>query len=368
MKFSVSSSAFLKQLQVASGALSSNPVMAILEDFLLELKGNLLSITTSNLEVSIITSIEVQGSENGKIALSGKTLLETLKSLPEQPVSFEIDDENRGVEITSSSGKYKLVGENPADFPEINRPDGDPSIELDAKNLLSAVDRTIFATSTDEMRQAMKGVCLNIDFDHITFVSTDAHKLVKSAYLDVQSDHAASLILTKKTLLTLKGILRPDTKVTISFDKSKAFFQYDNVLVTARLIEGKFPDFNAVIPVNNPNQLRINRLDLLSAIRRLAIFANKSTNQIIFDIQDNSLTINAQDLDMNNEATEQLICNYDGEILDLSLNAKYLIEILSVMTSEEIIFQMSVPNKPVIIVPAEQDPNEDLLMLVVTNY
>ena len=368
MNFSVSSSAFLKQLQVASGALSSNPVMAILEDFLLELKGKLLTITTSNLEVTIQTSLEVQGKGNGKIAISGKTLLETLKSLPEQPVSFEINDETRGVEITSSSGKYKLVGENPADFPELTKPDTEDSIEIEAKSLLAAIDRTIFATSNDEMRQAMKGVCMNIDFNHITFVATDAHKLVKSAFLDVTSETAASLILTKKTLLTLKGIVRADSKVKIYFNKTKAYFEFDNVMVTARLIEGKFPDYNAVIPINNPNKLRINRQELLSSIRRLSIFANKSTNQIVFDIQENSLTINAQDLDMNNEATEQLICNYDVEILDISLNAKYLIEILSVMVSEEIVFEIHSTNKPVIIVPAEQEPNEDLLLLVVTNY
>lgn len=233
---------------------------------------------------------------------------------------------------------------------------------------MAAIDRTIFATSNDEMRQAMKGVCMNIDFNHITFVATDAHKLVKSAFLDVTSETAASLILTKKTLLTLKGIVRADSKVKIYFNKTKAYFEFDNVMVTARLIEGKFPDYNAVIPINNPNKLRINRQELLSSIRRLSIFANKSTNQIVFDIQENSLTINAQDLDMNNEATEQLICNYDGEILDISLNAKYLIEILSVMVSEEIVFEIHSTNKPVIIVPAEQEPNEDLLLLVVTNY
>ncbi|MBK8735697.1 MAG: DNA polymerase III subunit beta [Saprospiraceae bacterium] len=368
MNFSVSSSAFLKQLQLASGALSSNPVMSILEDFLLELKGKILTITTSNLEVSIQTSIEVEGKGNGKIAISGKTLLETLKSLPEQFVHFEINDETRGVEITSSSGKYKMVGENPADFPEMTKPDGDDNFTIESKNLLVAIDRTIFATSNDEMRQAMKGICMNINFNNVTFVATDAHKLVKSTFLDVVSETATSIILTKKTLLTLKGILRPESNVKVYFNKSKAYFEFDNVMLTTRLIEGKFPDYNAVIPINNPNKLRISRQDLLSSIRRLAIFANKSTNQIVFDLQENSLTINAQDLDMNNEATEQMICNYDGDPVDISLNAKYLIEILSVMTSEEIIFEINTTNKPVIILPAEQEPNEDLLMLVVSNY
>ncbi|HRI32189.1 MAG: DNA polymerase III subunit beta [Saprospiraceae bacterium] len=368
MKFVASTSALLRQLQIAAGALSANPVIPVLEDFMMTLQGNKLSIAASNLEMTITTDLEVTGQENGKIAIPGKTLLETLKSLPEQPLSFVINSETRGIEITSASGKYKLVGEKSEDFPEIETPTDEDSIEMDSIQIQKGIDKTFFAASNDEMRQSMRGININIDFNHVTFAATDAHKLVKYSFLDVESNVASSLLLTKKSMLALKGILPRDGKVKIYFGKTKAFFSFDNCLFATRLIEAKFPDFNAVIPTNNQNKMIVNREELISALRRLSIFANKTTNQIVLNIQDKSLTITAQDLDFNNEATEQLSCSFEGEAVNLGLNAKFMLEMLNVIESEQVIFEISLSTKPAIILPSEQNAGEDLLMLMVTNY
>lgn len=368
MKFVASTSALLRQLQIAAGALSANPVIPVLEDFMMTLQGNKLSIAASNLEMTITTDLEVTGQENGKIAIPGKTLLETLKSLPEQPLSFVINSETRGIEITSASGKYKLVGEKSEDFPEIETPTDEDSIEMDSIQIQKGIDKTFFAASNDEMRQSMRGININIDFNHVTFAATDAHKLVKYSFLDVESNVASSLLLTKKSMLALKGILPRDGKVKIYFGKTKAFFSFDNCLFSTRLIEAKFPDFNAVIPTNNQNKMIVNREELISALRRLSIFANKTTNQIVLNIQDKSLTITAQDLDFNNEATEQLSCSFEGEAVNLGLNAKFMLEMLNVIESEQVIFEISLSTKPAIILPSEQNAGEDLLMLMVTNY
>lgn len=368
MKFTVSTHTLLKPLQTASVALTANPVMQVLEDFLFVLEGNKLSIAASNLEVTISTEIQVNGTENGKIAIPGKTLLETLKSLPEQPLHFVIDTDTRGIELTSASGKYKLVGEKAEDFPEIEKPSDEDQIMMDSIQIQRGVDKTVFAASNDEMRQAMRGINLNIDFNHVTFAATDAHKLVRYSFLNVSSDVASSLLFTKKSMLALKSILPKEGQVTIYFGKTKAFFAFEDIIFSTRLIEAKFPDYNAVIPTNNPNVMQVNREELITVLRRLMIFANKSTSQVVFNVQDKSLTVNAQDLDFNNEATEQMECSYQGEPINLGLNARFLLEMLSVIESETVKFEISSSNKPSLLLPMEQAMGEDLLMLVVTNY
>lgn len=365
MKFVVSTTVLNKGLQIASGALTSHPVMPVLEDFLFDLKGNNLSISTSNLEVTINTRIEVSGSEDGRIAIPGKILQETLKMLPEQPLSFMIDTENKSIEITSSSGKYKLTGEKAEDFPALETPTNEDKIEVGSEQLRKGIERTSFAVSNDEMRQNMRGINLSIDFSSITFAATDAHKLVRYTFRNIESDVATSIILTKKSMLILSSILPKDTKVLLHFNKSKAFFSFDNTLLYCRLVEAKFPDYNAVIPVSNNNILTVNREDIIAALRRLSIFANKSTNQFVMSLGEDSLTVNAQDLSFNNEATEQISCTYAGTQINVGLSAKNLLEILSLLYTDQVIFKLSADNKPIIIVPDEQDPDEDILMLIV---
>ena len=364
MTFSVSSTELLKKLQLASGAISNNVVMPILEDYHFNLTGNTLTVKASDLETTIITEVEVNGVESGEVAVPAKILTETLKSLPQQPITFRADMDNFGIEITSSTGKYKMAGEDASDFP--NTPDANETdeIRVPAKAIVNGIAKTLFATSNDELRPAMSGVLFQIDFDKITMVATDAHKLVKYTYTDVKSEIVTQFIVPKKVLSQLKNSLSTTDDLKISFNKSNAFFVSDNVQMICRLIDSRYPDYNAVIPVDNPNRMVVIRGDLHSSLKRIAFYANQTTNQVTFTISDGSLTINAQDKDFSNEATEQLSCTYEGEPMQISFNAKFLAEMLRVLTVEEISMEMSTPNRAGILMPGEASDNEEILMLV----
>jgi DNA polymerase-3 subunit beta len=364
MKFSVSSSDLLKQLQIAGGAIGSNPVLPILEDFLFSVQDNHLTISATDLETSIITQIEVMSDGDGTVAVPAKILLDTLKELPQQPITFNVNTENYGIEITSAYGKYRLAGENGQDFPKIPEADSVDTIKLQASALSQSISKTLFATSNDELRPAMTGVYFQVDFNKLTFVATDAHKLVKYTFTEISSEVSTSFIVPKKALNLLKGALPSGDDVTLSFNKSNAFFSFANVQLICRLIDAKYPDYNAVIPVNNPNLLTMGRSDFMNSLKRIAIYANKTTNQVILNINDGSLTVSAQDLDFSNEATEQLTCTYEGEPLTIGFNAKFLIEMLNVLESDEVKMELSTPTKAGILLPAEPTDGEEILMLV----
>lgn len=364
MKFSTSSSDLLKHLQIAGGAISTNPVLPILEDFLFTITDNRLKITASDLETTIITSMDIISEANGMVAVPAKILIETLKALPEQPVTFEVDEDSNGISVTSAYGKYKLSGENGSDFPETPAFAEGNEIELLGGVLSQAIANTIFATSNDDLRPTMTGVYFQIEADQITFVATDAHKLVKFASKINNADVSTSFIVPKKALNMLKMSLHTNEPVKISFNKSNAFFAFGNFQMACRLIDGRFPDYNAVIPVNNPNLLSIRRSDFLSSIKRIAIYANKTTNQVLFKIDGNTLNISSKDLDFSNEAEETLACTYEGSPLNISFNAKFLIEMLNVLNADDIKMELSVPNRAGIIKPVEQEDSVDLLMLV----
>ncbi len=365
MKFSISSSDLLKQLSIANGAIGSNPVLPILEDFLFTINGNRLTIAASDLETSITTSIEVKSDSNGSVAIPAKILLETLKQLPQQPVTFNINDENYGIEITSSFGKYKLAGENGADFPNIPEPDSVDTVTMSAPTLSQGISKTLFATSSDELRPAMTGVYFQIDFNKITFVATDAHKLVKYTFTeDVKSEVMSNFIIPKKALNLLKNALPSGDEVTLQFNKANAFFSFGDTHMVCRLIDSRYPDYNAVIPTENPNNLIVNRNDFQSSLKRIAIYANKTTNQVILNINDGSLTVSAQDLDFSNEATEQMTCNYVGDPITIGFNAKFIIEMLNVLEGDEIRIELSTPTRAGILLPEEMPEGEEILMLV----
>lgn len=364
MKFSVSSSELHKNLQVASGAIGSNPVLPILEDFLFVVKDNSLTITASNLETTIINRIDVNAESDGSVAVPAKILLDTLKALPDQPITFSLNDDNKGIELTSTFGKYKLAGEEPEDYPETPVEEDTSSIKLTSDILSKAISKTLFATSSDELRVAMTGVYVQIDFSKIIFVATDAHKLIKYTFGNLNSDLAASFIIPKKSMNLIKSAIGGDEEVELSYNKTNAFFTFGERKIICRLIDAKYPDYNAVIPVDNPNEMMIGRTDFQRSLTRIAIYANKTTNQVILNINDGALTISAQDLDFSNEATEQLSCNYKGEAMNIGFNAKFLIEMLNVIESDEVKLEMSTPSRAGILLPTDEDENEQLLMLV----
>ncbi|MDH3650200.1 MAG: DNA polymerase III subunit beta [Saprospiraceae bacterium] len=364
MKFSISSAELLKKIQLANGAIGSNTVVPVLEDFLFVIEGNDLTISSTDLETSIITTLEVIADEGGAVAVPGKILFDTLKALPEQPITIEVDDAKHSIEITSSYGKYKLSGDNPEDFPTIPQPDNTEAVTLSAHLLDEAITKTIFATSNDELRLAMTGVYVQIDFSKIIFVATDAHKLVKYTFSGLDGDINSSFIVPKKSLSLLRNALPDNGTVQIAFNKNNAFFTFEDHQLVCRLIDAQYPNYNAVIPVDNPNVMTVSRTDFLSSLKRIAIYANKTTNQVILNIDEGSLTIEAQDLDFSNEATEQLVCQYKGEPITIGFNAKFIIEMLGVLGTDEVNVELSSPNKAGIILPGENPDDEELLMLV----
>jgi len=335
-----------------------------LEDFLFSVSENKLTIASTNLETSIITSLEVIADEDGIIAVPAKILLDTLKALPDQPITFSIDEETNGIEITSAYGKYKLAGDNHEDFPEIPENENNENIDISSDILISLISKTLFATSNDELRIAMTGVFVQLDFNKLIFVATDAHKLVKYSFGNIKSDVNTSFIVPNKALNLLKNILVGDTIVNMAFNKTNLFVSFDDTKVICRLVDAKYPDYDAVIPVDNSNVLSLGRTDFQNSLRRIAIYANKTTNQVILNLDEGSLTISAQDLDFSNEATEQLSCNYKGEPMTIGFNAKFLIEMLSVLQSDDIRIELSTPNRAGILIPSDEKENESLLMLV----
>jgi DNA polymerase III subunit beta len=364
MKFSVSSSELLKRLQMAGGAIGSNPVLPILEDFLFTLSNNRLRIAATDLETSISTEIEVMADADGTVAVPAKILLDTLKALPQQPITFDINEENFGIEITSAYGKYKLAGEDGQDFPNLPEPESVDTLKIPGASLGHGISKTIFAASNDELRPAMTGVYFQVDFNKLILVATDAHKLVKYTFNEVGSEVSTSFIVPKKALNLLKGALPENEDVTLSFNSANAFFSFGDTELVCRLIDARYPDYNAVIPVDNPNTLSLNREDFQNSLKRIAIYANKTTNQVILNITEDSLTVSAQDLDFSNEATEQLACTYEGDDLTIGFNAKFLVEMLGVLEADEVKMELSTPTRAGILLPSEPMEGEEILMLV----
>ncbi|MBL7779997.1 MAG: DNA polymerase III subunit beta [Saprospiraceae bacterium] len=365
MKFSVSSTELLKQLQIASGAIGSNPVLPILEDFLFKIENKKLTIAATDLETSIATGIEVLADDDFSVAIPAKILLDTLKALPQQPITVTVQPDNWGIEITSSYGKYRLAGENGSDFPNIPEPDSVDTVKLNSQYLLEAINKTVFATSSDELRPAMTGVYFQVDMNKLICVATDAHKLVKYTTHQMAGEVATTFIVPKKALNLLKNALPANDAVTISFNKANAFFTFGSIHLVCRLIDARYPDYNAVIPVDNPNSMTLSRSDFQNSLKRIAIYANKTTNQVVLDVNDKSLTVSAQDLDFSNEATEQLACNFDGSPMKIAFNARFLAEMLGVLDSEEVRMEFSTPSRAGILTPVEENNTDrEILMLV----
>lgn len=365
MKFIVNSAYLLKQLSNINGVITTNPVVPILENFLFELEKGGLTVTASDLQTSMITELQVESKEKGSIAVPARILLDTLKNLPEQPVTFSIDESTYSIEIISDNGRYKLSGENATDFPKVPTVSSDFSAEVSSEVLARAINNTIFATSNDELRPAMTGVFVNLGDKNTTFVATDGHRLVRYRRTDVKSDNGNAIIIPRKALNLLKATLPTEnTEVSLSFNMSNAFFKFGTIRMICRLIDERFPDFENVIPSGNNIKMTISRTDLLGALKRISIYANKTTHQVRLKITGSELQISAEDLDFSNEANERLSCEHDGEDIEIGFNAKFLVEMLTNMDSEQIRLTMSAPNKAGVILPAEKDKSEDILMLV----
>ena len=364
MKFIVSSSALLKQLQQISGVINANTVLPILEDFLFEIEKNKLTVVATDLETVMKVHLDIEAKDSGKVCIPAKILLDSLKNIPEQPLTFTID-KNFGVELTSDNGKYKVMGENPDNFPKEPAADDANNFTMTSSSLLTAINKSIFAVSNDDLRPAMTGVFFELDTKGISFVATDAHRLVKYTRTDVSCPQKDTFIVPKKPLQLLKTAL-PDNvdELQISYNNNHLFVKHGGTELVCRLIDARFPDYKVVIPSDNPYKMTVNRTAFQNALRRVSIFSNKSTNQVALSISGSELQLASQDIDFSFEGNERMACQYDGEDLQIAFNAKFLIEMLNGADTEDVNMELSTPTKAGIIKPTEQGEGEELLMLV----
>lgn len=364
MKFIVSSSALLKQLQHIAGVINANTVLPILEDFLFEVDKNKLSVVATDLETVMRIQMEIEAKDSGKVCIPAKILMDSLKNISDQPLTFNID-KNFGVEITSDNGKYKVMGENPDNFPKEPAADDATSFNTSSSALITAISKTLFAVSNDDLRPAMTGVFFELNPKGMQCVATDAHRLVRYKRTDIQCPKNDSFIVPKKPLNLLKTALPSnDDEITINYNSNHLFVKHGTTQMSCRLIDARFPDYKVVIPTDNPYKLIVNKNDFQGALRRVSIFSNKSTNQVALNIAGSELELMAQDIDFSFEGDERMKCRYDGEDLVIAFNAKFLIEMLNAADSDEIKIELSTPTKAGIIKPMEEDENEELLMLV----
>ena len=364
MKFIASASSLLKHLQQISGVINANTVLPILEDFLFDIQDKKLSIAATDLETVMRVEMDVESKTNGKVCIPAKILIDSLKNIPDQPLTFNID-KNFAIEITSDNGKYKVMGENPDNFPKEPVADDTNSFKMSSTALVTGINNTLFAVSSDDLRPAMTGVFFELSKDAIQFVATDAHRLVRYKRTDVKCPNNDNFIVPKKPLNLLKNVLPDnDDEITISYNNNHLFVSHDSTQLICRLIDARFPDYKVVIPSDNPYKLVVGRNDFQSALRRVSVFSNKSTNQVALNISGSELQLAAQDVDFSFEGNERMNCQYDGEDLQIAFNAKFLIEMLSAAESDEVKIELSTPTKAGIIKPTEQNEGEELLMLV----
>lgn len=369
MNFIVSSTGLLSHLQSISRVINSKNTLPILDNFLFELSNKELIVTASDLETTLNVKINLQNAEgDGKIAIDAKKLNDIIKEFSEQPLSFNIDNETLNVEIVTDRGKFNIKGYNADEFPQVPtiKKDKEYKIELESEVLLTGINKAHFATANDDLRPVMNGIYIEINNDFFSFVASDGHKLVRYRRYEINSPEKAAFILPKKPASLLKNILtKVQGVVTLQFDDKNAFFSFTDYNMVCRLVEGKYPNYNHVIPTNNNNRLIVDRVDLLNSIKRASIFANQASNLVKIKIAGNQLSVSAQDLDFASSAYEQINCQYEGEDMEIGFKSLFLLEILSNLSSSDIKVELSDPSRAGLLMPTEKEvETEDTLMLL----
>jgi DNA polymerase-3 subunit beta len=367
MKFDVSSTALLSRLQSISKVIASKNTLPILDCILFELRGNRLTITASDVDTRMVTSMEVLNAEGaGLFAVTAKILLDPLKELPEQPLNFEINDNTLEILIHFENGKYSFIGQNGDTYPQQKQlSETCVAISMGAQKLLSGISRSIFATAEDELRPVMNGIYFDIQQESLTIVASDGHKLVRLRNLSIHSPERASFILPKKPANMLRSVLAKDTEeVKIKFDENNAYISGSNFDMICRLIEGRYPNYNNVIPQENPYKVTIDRISLLNALKRVSVFSNASSSLVKLNVTEGQLVISAQDIDYSTSAEEKIVCDFDGSELKIGFKATFLIEILGNIASEHVVLKLADPSRAGLIIPTENEENEELLMLL----
>jgi DNA polymerase-3 subunit beta len=362
MKFSVSSNELNKGLSAVIGAVPSKATLPILETILFESEDGKLKLTATDLEISIIEYIDADIEEDGAVAIPARRLLETLRQLPKIPVFFEVDD-RKNINFRTDKGNYKLVGDDADEFPEVPNLDDGTNINTTTELMNNAIHKTLFAVSSDDLRPAMMGVYFQIGTEESKFVATDGHRLVKYTNKDITSEKDVNFIVPDKALsLIQKTIDGDECSLTVTEDHAR--FKSGGTIVITRLINEQYPNYDSVIPRDNDKFLTISKEQMLSTVKRVAIFSSTTTRQIRLQLGSDKLTIRAEDLDMSSEAKETISCEYSNEEMEIGFNAKYLGDVLSNIDDEEVTFEFSSPNRAGIVKPSEENENEDILMLV----
>lgn len=369
MKFVISSTDLLNHLQAVSRVISSKNTLPILDNFLFRLQENELVITASDLESTLTTRMVLENSSgDGVIAIPARILTDTLKEFPEQPLSFEISTENYSVVITTENGKFSVVGQNGEDFPQypVLKEDIRTTVRMSAEVFLHGITRTIFATADDELRPVMNGIFLDFSAENMTFVASDAHKLVRYKRFDVKTEADSSFILPKKPASLLRNILaREKGDVVIEFDDKNALFTLTDYMLVSRLVEGNYPNYSSVIPSDNPNRMVADRLDLINSLRRVSVFSSQASNLVKLELTANQITVSAQDIDFSISAYERLQCQYEGEDMEIGFKSTFLVEILNNLSTPEVVIELSDPSRAALLLPFEPgNDDDDLLMLL----
>ncbi len=369
MKFVVSSTELLSHLASLSRVISSKSTMPILDNFLFQLADSEITITASDLESTLITSLKLENIEGeGSIAIPAKLFIDTLKEFPEQPLTFQIDEKSYMVEIFSDNGKYSIMGQNSEDYPVLPKLNEEAAASINVNHVVlrKGIEKTLFATADDELRPVMNGIYVELTSNFMSFVASDAHKLVRYRRTDAKSDFDSAFILPKKPAGLLKNLLpKEEFDVKIEFDEKNAFFTLSNYTLICRLVEGNYPSYNSVIPTKNPNVMQIDRLMFFNTVKRVSVFSNQASNLIKLNIADNQLVVSAQDIDFSISAVEKLACEYDGDEMEIGFKSTFLQEILTNISASDVKVEMSDPTRAGLLLPAENaDENEDMLMLL----
>lgn len=365
MKFIVSSASLLKELQKLGGIINSTNTLPILDNFLFEVNKNNLIITASDLETTFSSIINVDSELDSMVALPARLLLDTLKTFPEQPLTF-LKTEKNTVEISANNGKYAIAYAGGEEFPKAPHVNDSKTIKIKSNTLHTAINSTLFASGNDDLRPVMSGVFFQFSSEALTFVATDAHKLVKYSRTDIKAEETAEFIMPKKPLQLLKAILQgSENDVSIEYNDTNAQFRFGDSSLTCRLIDGKYPNYEAVIPKENPNQMQINRVNFLNSVKRVSIFSNKTTYQIRLNIAGTALQISAEDFDYSNSAEERIDCEYQGEDIKIGFNSRFLIEMLNGLDCNNVKLSMSLPNRAGLLTPLDNtEEGESITMLV----
>lgn len=367
MKFIVSSTSLLSHLQAISRVINSKNTLPIMDCFLFNLQDGTLSITASDTETTMVTSIEVTESDSdGRFAIVARTLLDAMKEIPEQPLTFNLNPNTLEITVQYMNGQYTVMGQNADEYPQpATLGDNAVHANIPADVLLNGINRALFATADDELRPVMNGIYFDITPDDITMVASDGHKLVRNKNLSVKGSKKAAFILPKKPANLLKNVLtKEENSVSIDFDDRNAVITLEKYRMVCRLIEGRYPNYNSVIPQNNPYKITIDRAVLLSALRRVSVFSSQSSSLVKLRMGDNKLVISTQDLDFSTSAEETLVCQYEGNPMSIGFKAPFLIDILNNLPGQDVIIELADPSRAGVIVPAEQEENCDLLMLL----